>query len=716
MNTDPQSFPEQDYFETSAAAPEIHLMDYVRIILQRLPVAIAIFVSIVALGAAYSWTRHPRYMAKARLMVEPGQVNLTDMKGAVDPVSAVIGKREFIQTQVELIKSRPVIEAVIQRLDLQAHKDFKNSSDPVAKFQSLIIASPERNTHLINVSIQREDKVEAQRMVNTLISAFIENVRSRRLGVSSEGLDQLREKEKSLREKLDSANDTLQKFMIDNDMVSFEKSQNVIMDRLLDLSRQLTALQPRRMQLQSRVESAKSALESGESITALPDVIDAAIIRTLKLDLSKLANEYSQMIERLGENHPTLQAKTTQIQALETKMAIEANAILQSINMQFAQVKAEESLLQEAIKLQEQEVYRFNRLAADYDKLRRIRDAIEGPYTTISRRIEEIDINRIGGQGENIFIVANAPIPAVPSWPSKQKNMLIAILFGGALAVGVCFFLDYMDTTIKGDADVRRLLHSKILAAIPNINQDGEIKTQTDLITHENPRSHSSEAFRTLRTALAFSIPGERITSVVVSSTLPGEGKSFTATSIAITHAQTGKRTLLVDADMRKPRLHNIFNGKPRQGLSSLLLDEKLDPKKVTESTPIPNLDFIACGPIPQNPAELLENSRFVQLISTLREHYDFIVLDSPPGFSLVDSLVMAKHTDGLILIVKSFQTPKAAAVRFATRLHEAGVRLLGVVINTMDAPKTGYYYGGYYHAGRGKYRKYYRDDEVAAT
>jgi len=708
-------FQEPEFYEPSAT-PEIHLMDYVRIILQRLPLSIIIFVTIVALGATYSWTRHPRYKATARLMVEPGQVNLTDIKGAIDPVSAVVGKREFIQTQVELLKSRPVIESVIQRMNLLANKEFNDDKDPVAKFQRLITASPERNTHLINVSIEREDKAEAQRMVNTLITAFIDNARSRRLGVSAEGLEQLRAKEKDLREKLDTANDALQNFMIKSDMVSFDRTQNVVMTRLLDLSRQLNALQPRRMQLQSRVESARAALEAGESITALPDVIDAAIIRSLKLDLSKLANEYSQMVERLGENHPTLQAKTTQIQALETKMAIEANAILQSINMQYEQIKAEETLLQDAIKLQEQEVYRFNSLAADYDKLRRIRDAIDGPYTTISRRIEEIDINRIGGQGENIFIVANAPIPVIPSWPSKKKNMLIAILFGGALAIGVCFFLDYMDTTIKGDADVRRLLHSKILAGIPNIHQKGEVKNDADLITYENPRSHTAEAFRTLRTALAFSIPGERISSVVVSSTLPGEGKSFAATSIAITHAQTGKRTLLVDADMRKPRLHAVFNRKAPRGLSTLLQDEALDPEQVIEATAIPCLDFIACGPIPQNPAELLENSRFARTLAKLRERYDFIVFDSPPGFSLVDSLVIAKHTDGLILIVKSFQTPKAAAEQFTTRLYEAGVRLLGVVLNTMDAPRTGYYYGGYYHAGGGRYAKYYRQEDHAAT
>ncbi len=715
MNTDPQSFPRQDDYETSSS-PEIHLMDYVRIILQRLPLALVIFVSVVLLGSAYSLTRHPRYRATARLLVEPGQVNLTDIKGAIYPVSALASRREFIQTQVELLKSRPVIEIVIQRMNLLEHEGFKNSKDPVDSFQQLITASPERNTQLINVSIEREDQNEAQRMVNTLIAAFIDNVRTRRLGVSEDGLEQLRAKEKQMREKVDAANQTLQQFTIDNNIVSFEKTQNVIMDRLLDLSRQLNALQPRRMQLQARVESTRAELEKGALITSLPDVINTPIIHTLKLSLSTLANEYSQLVERLGENHPTLQSKNTQIQAMETKMAMEANAILQSINMQYEQVMAEENLLKEAIKQQEQEVYRFNHLAAEYDKLSRIRDAIEGPYTTISRRIEEIDINRIGGQGESIFIVAKAPIPVAPSWPSKKKNMLITILFGGALAIGVCFFLDYMDTTIKGDADVRRLLQSKVLAGIPNVNQKGEVKDQADLITHENPRSHTAEAFRTLRTALAFSIPGERVTSVVIASTLPSEGKSFSAANIAITHAQTGKRTLLVDADMRKPRLHGVFNSVGKQGLSSLLQDDTIDPKQVITSTGIPNLDFMACGPIPLNPAELLENSRFARLVTTLREHYDFVVFDSPPGFSLVDSLVIAKHTDGLILIAKSFQTPKSAAEQYATRLREAGVRLLGVALNNMDAPRIGYYYGAYYHAGRAKYRKYYREDEQSAS
>ena len=713
MNRIPPQYPPADYYEQPAQVPEIHLMDYVQIIMQRLPLVVVIFTAVALLGTAYSWTRHPRYTAKARLLIEPGQVNLTDIKGAIDPVSAAIGKREFIQTQVELIKSRPVAETVIQRLELLTKDEFRNAKDPVARFQSLIKANPERNTHLINVEIEREDRSEAQIMVNALVNAFIDDVRSRRLGVSEEGLEQLRKREQTLRERLDASSEALQKFMIENDMVSFEKSQNMVMDRLVELNRQFNALQPKRMQLQARVEAAQAAIKGGAEIATLPDIIDAPIIRSMKLDLSQLSNEYSQMVERLGEKHPNLLATTTQIQALQTKMTIEADAIIRSIQMQFDQVVAEETLLTHAIKLQEQEVYRFNHLAAQYEKLRRIQEAIEGPYTIISRRIEEIDINRIGGQGENIFVVGKASIPVTPSWPNKKKNMMIVILFGGALAVGVCFFLDYMDTTIKSDSDVRRLLGSKVLAGIPNVSHKGEMVKIVDLVAFENPRSHAAEAFRTLRTALAFSIPGERVSSVVVSSTLPSEGKSLSAISIAITHAQTGKRTILIDADMRKPRLHDVFNVKSKIGLSTLLSSPDTEISQAVHTTAIPSLDFIPCGAIPKNPAELIDSTAFTTLIAKLKETYDFIVFDSPPGFSLVDSMVIAKHTEGIILIVKSFQTPKAAADQFATRLREAGVRLLGVVLNTMDAPRVGYYYGGYYHASGKRYAKYYRHEDT---
>ena len=285
-------------------------------------------------------------------------------------------------------------------------------------------------------------------------------------------------------------------------------------------------------------------------------------------------------------------------------------------------------------------------------------------------------------------------------------------MLAGGLAVGICFFLDYMDTTIKGDADVRRLLQSKVLAAIPDVHQKGEDASVPDLIVFERPRSLTAEAFRSLRTALAFSIPGEHISTVVISSALPSEGKSLTAVNLAIAQAQANKRTLLVDADMRKPRLHRVFNSTATEGLSNLLSDTTCKLEDVAHKTQIENLDFLPCGPIPRNPAELLEADAFRTRLDAMHERYDFIIFDSPPGFSLVDSLIIGKYTDGLILVSRSFTTPKAAVQQFAMRLAEADVRLLGVALNNVDLPHGGRYYG--YYGGK-RYEKYYREEDTAS-
>jgi len=703
--------------DSGSARPEVHLWDYVQVILQRLPLAILVGTSIMIVAVLYTWTRTPRYTSTARLLVEPSQVNLTDMKGAIDPVVTSANKREHMQTQAALLRSRPVLEGVIDKLGLLSVAGFADAKDPVNALQKRISVTPVRNTYLIDVSVEREDPKQAQAIVNATISAFMEETRHRKLGVSEEGLSQLKQKAETLRTRLTDATKALQTFMVENSMASFERSQNVVLDRLRDLSKELTSIQPQRMELQARVEAAEEALAKGESITDLPDTIAAPVIRELKLQLIKLGNEYSQLVERLGENHPSLQSLSTQIQSLQTKTILEANAILSSMRTEFGQALARERLLEAAIEEQQERVYRFNQLASEYDVLRQAKDALQGPYTTISRRIEEIDINRIGGQGESIFVVSRATLPVLKSWPSKKKNLLVAFVLAGGLAVGLCFFLDYMDTTVKGEVDVRRFLNSKVLAGIPDIRSKGEGGGKSDLVVLDNPRSHTAEAFRALRTALTFSLPGENIRSVVVSSALPSEGKSLAAINLAIAQAQTNKRTILVDADMRKPRLHHVFGTGNQHGLSGLLSGK--EHKRLADlvvNTPVENMDVLPCGPIPRNPAELLEGRAFEQLIETLHHDYDFIVIDSPPGFSLVDSLILAKHTDGLILVVRSFVTPKAAAEQFANRLSEADARLLGVVMNNVDTPRGAYYYGygGYYYGGRSKYGKYYRQEDNA--
>ncbi|MFC1453439.1 polysaccharide biosynthesis tyrosine autokinase, partial [Verrucomicrobiota bacterium] len=314
-------------------------------------------------------------------------------------------------------------------------------------------------------------------------------------------------------------------------------------------------------------------------------------------------------------------------------------------------------------------------------------------------------------QGQTTFLISKAVVPSQESWPSWPRNIILTLFFGGFLAVGLCFFLDYMDTAIKSEADVHSQLGSTVLARLPRAGEAAESERLEDLAVLKDPRGHAAEAFRSLRTALAFNVPGDPLRSVVVSSTFPAEGKSLVSVNLATIQAQVGKRTLVIDSDMRKPRLHNVFSVMPEKGLANLLASEEdLRLEDVVLQTTLENLSFLPCGPVPHNPVEMLDSKRFGDILAEIESKFEFTVFDSPPGITMADPLIMGKRTGGVLLVVRSFVTPKHAVRDFTTHMREADVRLLGVVLNNVDTPKGGYY--GYYYENYRYYRPYGRYEE----
>ena len=694
---------------------DVHLWDYVQIVLQRLPMALIIFFLTVAMAAVYSWTRTPRFRASAKVMIERSAIDLTAVKGAYDQ-GAGGGQREFMQTQVRLITSRPTMEKVLDRADLFSDPTFLTSRDPVATLAGNLSVAPLRNTQIIEISCERQEARQAARIVNETIDAYIEENLKRRMGVSDDGMSELQKKAESLRVRLDESTRVLQAFMEENNIVSFEKAQNIVVERLRDMSSELTRAQPRRMELQAQIDAAEEAIKDGKPMHALPSVILSPVINNLKVQLSSRQEEYSRSLQRLGENHPQLKAQAIGIKSVEDRIASEANNILTAMRTQYAQARKAEQLLTDALKQHELTVFHFNKLTSEYDLLKQRKDSIENTYNTIIRRIAEIDMNRIGGQGNNTFVIERAAIPEIKSWPSKGKNMMVAIVLGLGLAIGCCFFMDYMDVTIKGESEVKQYLYSHVLSAVPDMlsEVDGDVEN-SELVAVDNSKSHFAESFRSLRTALAFSTHGKAVSSLVVSSTFPSEGKSLVSINLALAQAQAGRKTLLVDADMRKPRLHKTFDVSDEKGLSSLLSsgnEDKID--EYVYETGVENFSFMPCGIIPANPVEMIDSPRFDALVKEMESHYDMVIFDSPPSFSLVDSLVLGKRVAGMVLVVRSFVTPKQAGRQVADQLRDAGVPLLGVALNNVDQPKSGNTYGGAYYYGRyGKYHaKYYGDDK----
>lgn len=683
----------------------LHLWDYVAVVRQRLPVAAGVFLLVVAATVLYAWTRTPRYTATSRLLIENKGVNLTSMQDAFDPGRSALTQRDLIQTQVQLIKSTPVMEAVLQQGFLAQSKDFRESKDPVRQLAELIQVTPARSGFVLDVSVERESPTEAARIVNAVVSSYLAENRRRRMGVSDEGIAELKKKAEELRVRLNESTTALHAFMATNRMVSFEDAQNIVVDRLKGLNQNLMKAEPLRMQAEAHYRTAEAAMKAGQT-ESIPGVQASTLINALKTDLARLEQQYSEMRARLGDQHPQLQSTVAQMDAIRTKLAMESTYVVDALRGRYEQALNEEKMLREELRKQEEAVLQFNELAAKYNLFRQSRDSIQEAYSTIIRRIDELNVSQLSGQGDSVFVVSRAEVPQEKSWPSRSRMLLLGIFFGGLLAVGFCFFLDYMDTTVKGEADVRSLLNGFVIGGVPSAEAEAGEVAFDDLFAVNKPRSHFAEAFRSARTALAFSMVDKPLRSVVVTSAMPAEGKTLTAVNLAVAHAQAGKRTLLIDADLRKPRVHAVFNGRSDVGLSNLLASGKLESETAIVQAGIDNLFYMTSGPVPPNPVELLDSERFGRRLEEWLKKYEMIVFDAPPMLNLADALVIGKHMDGAVLVVRTFVTNKYAAQQVARQIAASKIKLLGVLLNNVDMP-SGAAYSSYYYS---RYGGYYGD------
>ena len=676
------------------------------LIRQRLHIAVGVFLVVIAAVAAYAWTRVPKYTATARLLIETRAVNLTDTQDAFDPLRGNIAQRDVIQTQVQLLTSTPVLKRVLQSGVFDDDDSLRQSKDPVARLAKMIKVLPATSGYILDVSATSGDPVRAAAVVNALVDAYRVENRARRTNVSDDGIVELKKKSENIRTRLDAESAALQAFMVSNRMVSFEEAQNIIVERLQGINKNLIATEPKRVLAETQFRNAREALDSKAPVESIPGVLESSIISSLKMELAKLTRQESDLASTYGENHTQLKSVRTQIDALQQQIKDEAERIVEGLRGRYEQILGEESLLRKELEDQEVEVLRFNELAAQYRLLRQTRDSLQENYNSLIRRIDELDISNLSGQGDSVFIISRAEVPNVPSWPNRKKLLAIGGFFGLLLAIAVCFLLDYLDTTIKGETDVQTYVRRPLLGSVPTGENSDSGSPFNDFYALDNPRSNFAEAFRTIRTYLSFSVPDHPVRALAVSSTGPAEGKSLCAVNLAIASALANKRTLIVDADLRKPRLGKVFPDAPAIGLSDLLAgDSTFTADQLLFPTKVPNLSFLSAGTIPPNPVELLESNRFARLLETLSQSFDLVIFDTPPCLNMVDALVIARQTDGIVYVLRSFASNKFATQQSVRQIELANVNILGAILNDVDLQKSHYYY---YYSSKYYSSKYY--------
>ena len=623
-----------------------------------------------------------------------------------------------METQFNLLTCRPLMERVFARFNFGGTEEYRDAEDPIPSFTKKFNVSPVRRTRLVEVSFEWKEPTLAAEVVNYLVDAYIQEYRERRLGVTGGGLTALKKKAEELRPKVAEKAEALQQFRIQHGTVSLEQSQNIVVERLKDLSRELTEVQNKRIELQSRIQSIGNALESRTALEDLPEVVDSPTMRDLKMEWIRTQQEISDLSKRFGPNHPQLLSARAKLQAIRNKIEMDVRSILSATHLEYQRSKSQEQEILETLQEQQVEVMNLDKLRVEYQVLQDAYDTVHKTYRAIIQRIDEIEIaSAAGTEEDNIFIIAPAKVPVKKAKPKRLQAIALAFILGPMLGIGLTFFLQYLDTTIKTQDDAEQSMGLPVLGYVPALREElnGETvsseRASYDMLALDRPRSALAEAFRSLRTALSFSTGTQDVRSMLVTSPSPLEGKSLVSINLAITFAQAGKRVLLVDSDLRKPRIHKTFGLSPTIGLSNLLTSGGgVQLAEVVQETEVENLYVLPSGPRPPNPAELLATERMRGLLEEMEQVFDRVILDTPPVVNVTDATILMHFVGGGLVVIRGFTTQRDLAQRAAELLQGTQGNMLGVILNNADTPKGAYGYDGYYYYSSQYY--YYGDSE----
>lgn len=664
-------------------------------------ISVTLVLTLAVTAAVFTIT--PLYTAECLVLIEPGKLNITEFKDVYDPTMSQSGpadaRQEFAATQHHLMLSDPVLDKVFLRFRFGEHERFRGARDPIDAFRHCFVVEPIRRTRLARICFQWADPEMAARALSHLVRTYIDEYRRRRMGITEDGLRALEKKAVELKRSVKERAQALQRFMVENNMVSLEDNQDIVKERLKEISANLTQSESERIEAESLYRNIKEAVAGQHDLVDLPEVNRNQVIRDLKLELVKVVQQIDNFDDRFGQNHPEMRRMVAQRRVLQGRLDEEIHGILAAAEAEYDRERRQESELREALNAQERKVMEQNRLAVQYNLLKESFTSTNNSYRTIIKRVEEIEIaSAAGTKGESIFEITPPKVPTRASFPRKKQSVLLAILAGLVLGIGLSFLLHALDRSIKGIDEVEQELGAPVLGQIPAAVAAGAAGA-IELHGLDEPRGPFAESFRSLKTSLALARAGGALKRLLVTSPAPGEGKDLVSVNTAISLARGGKRVVLIDCDMRRPRQHKIFGGAAAPGLSNLLAGrEDVDPGALLRSTPVPGLSLLTSGPIPPNPVELISSARMLEVITALEARFDVLVFNSPPVMAVTDPIVLSQLAQGTVLVIRAFSTRRDEARRAIEMLKRADATLLGVVLNLVDVPRTaaGYYaYGG---------------------
>ena len=722
---------------------EVHLSHYWNVIRKRWKIAAAILIVVMIGTFLASWFSKPLYRSAIRIQIEreSSAPTIEDLFGIA------ASDQEFLQTQYVLLKSRGLALRVVD--DHKLYNDAELYPPGVAgktpaELQQIkegiagallggIEVTPVRGTALVDVSYVGTSPRLAQKIADAWGESYVRMNIAKKLESVQQASEFLTSQIATVKADLDMSRKELTDYSRSHGIVAVDENaegESVVMATMTQINTELQEAQNVLYERQARYNSLQRT--QGEAVASG----DPLVLR-LTDDLSRQQREYSQQLATYREGHPQMKALSEQIQKTRSERAAAITAAyqkaLESARGEVTAANARVASLREAYNRQRGEVQRLNVDAAKYIDLRMAVDAKQTMLAALQKQLNETQVAaRLSGNAtSNIHITDTAQLPGGRHNVTMKKNLQRAFPLGLVLGLGAIFFLEYMDRSVKTPEELERVTRFAPLGVIPAAgtisrqygysngygrttprlravdSEDGD--PGVELIPHTDARSPISEAYRALRTSLLLaSASSPKV--IVITSSFAREGKTTTSVNLATVLAQMGKPVLLLDADLRRPRLQKVFQGKMNLGLVNYLaanipLDDIIQP------TDVPQLSVVLSGPIPPNPSELLASDRMKHLIEEVRGKFAYVIFDSPPVLAVTDAIVLAAGADGVVLCVHGGKTPRELVQRSAERLRQSNIPVLGAILNNLDLQQYGYTY-------RKSYYDYYEsaDDEAERT
>jgi polysaccharide biosynthesis transport protein len=471
----------------------------------------------------------------------------------------------------------------------------------------------------------------------------------------------------------------------------------------------------------TKYESLYSLVVAGR-VQDLPGFLSNTLIQTLQANLSVLQSQYSELTETVKPDYPKARALKKQIDSAQATLDHQKLALAKNITEEYRAALEREKYLSKLLNQQEQLVNVVSQKSIRYNILKRDVDTNRGLYDGVLQRMKEAQV-AAGLKASNIRVVDPSEVPDSPSKPRVLLNLALGFILGAGLGVGLAFVQEYLDNTLKTPEEVESLLRLPSLGILPSFHLNGGAKAgngklatlQADgngaggLAIQKNPAS--LEAFRSLRTSILLSAnPVPKL--LLVTSALPGEGKTTTTVNLGATLASLGSKVVIVDCDMRRPSCHRTTGVKNSPGFVQCLTGRVELAEAILPVPNVPNLFVIPCGPIPPNPAEVLSSPLTPEILRKLQEQFEYVLVDSPPLMNVADSRILATFTDAVVLVTRAYETPYEVVRRARALLYGAGARILGVALNDVNVHRPGYGYkhGDYQPYGYGGYGGYDSD------